>query len=57
VLGVVAIVEPFLLMTGDFTLVGFASVVLGLQLVAASGILALGLHTRRARVAARAAVV
>lgn len=51
VLGVVAIVEPFLLSAGDMTLLGFACVVLGLQLVAASGILALGLRTRRRPVA------
>jgi glycosyltransferase involved in cell wall biosynthesis/O-antigen/teichoic acid export membrane protein len=47
VLGVVAIVEPFLLSAGDFTLLSFATVVLGLQLVAAGAVLALGLRTRR----------
>jgi len=47
VLGIVAIVEPFLLSAGDFTLLSFATVVLGLQLVAASAVLALGLRTRR----------
>jgi glycosyltransferase involved in cell wall biosynthesis/O-antigen/teichoic acid export membrane protein len=47
VLGVVAIVEPFLLSAGNFTLLSFATVVLGLQLVAASAVLALGLRTRR----------
>jgi O-antigen/teichoic acid export membrane protein len=47
VLGVVAIIEPFLLGTGDFTLLSFATVVLGLQLVAASAVLALGLRVRR----------
>jgi glycosyltransferase involved in cell wall biosynthesis/O-antigen/teichoic acid export membrane protein len=47
VLGVVAIIEPFLLSAGDFTLLSFATVVLGLQLVAASAVLALGLRTRR----------
>ncbi len=47
VLGVVAIVEPFLLSASDFTLLSFATVVLGLQLVAASAVLALGLRTRR----------
>jgi glycosyltransferase involved in cell wall biosynthesis/O-antigen/teichoic acid export membrane protein len=51
VLGVVAIVEPFLLTAGDFTLLSFATVVLGLQLVAASAVLALGLRTRRPAVA------
>ncbi|HEV7493134.1 glycosyltransferase [Baekduia sp.] len=52
VLGVVAIVEPFLLSAGDFTLLSFATVVLGLQLVAASAVLALGLRTRRPMAAA-----
>jgi glycosyltransferase involved in cell wall biosynthesis/O-antigen/teichoic acid export membrane protein len=47
VLGVVAIVEPFLLSAGHLTLLSFATVVLGLQLVAASGMLALGLRARR----------
>jgi glycosyltransferase involved in cell wall biosynthesis/O-antigen/teichoic acid export membrane protein len=47
VLGVVAIVEPFLLSAGDFTLLSFATGVVGLQLVAASAVLALGLRTRR----------
>lgn len=47
VLGVVAIIEPFLLTAGDFTLLSYATVVLGLQLVAASAVLALGLRTRR----------
>lgn len=54
VLGVVAIVEPFLLSAGDFTLLSFATIVLGLQLVAASAVLALGLRTRRPAVAATA---
>jgi glycosyltransferase involved in cell wall biosynthesis/O-antigen/teichoic acid export membrane protein len=47
VLGVVAIIEPFLLSAGDFTLLSYATVVLGLQLVAASLVLALGLRVRR----------
>jgi len=47
VLGIVAIVEPFLLSAGDFTLLSFATIVLGLQLVAASAVLALGLRARR----------
>jgi glycosyltransferase involved in cell wall biosynthesis/O-antigen/teichoic acid export membrane protein len=47
VLGVVAIIEPFLLSAGNFTLLSYATVVLGLQLVAASAVLALGLRTRR----------
>jgi len=54
VLGIVAIVEPFLLSAGDFTLLSFATVVLGLQLVAASAVLALGLRTRRPMAAATA---
>ncbi|HWI74171.1 MAG TPA: glycosyltransferase [Baekduia sp.] len=52
VLGIVAIVEPFLLSAGDFTLLSYATVVLGLQLVAASAVLALGLRTRRPATAA-----
>ncbi len=56
VLGVVAIVEPFLLSAGDFTLLSFATVVLGLQLVAASAVLALGLRTRRPATTQTAAV-
>jgi O-antigen/teichoic acid export membrane protein len=51
VLGLIAIVEPFLLSAGRLTLVSFATVVLGLQLVAAAAMLALGL---RARAGARA---
>jgi glycosyltransferase involved in cell wall biosynthesis/O-antigen/teichoic acid export membrane protein len=47
VLGVVAIIEPFLLSAGDFTLLSYATVVLGLQLVAASLVLTLGLRVRR----------
>jgi glycosyltransferase involved in cell wall biosynthesis/O-antigen/teichoic acid export membrane protein len=46
VLGIVAIVEPFLLSAGELTLLSFATVVLGLQLVAASAVLALGLRAR-----------
>ena len=57
VLGVVAIVEPFLLSAGDFTLLSFATIVLGLQLVAASAVLALGLRTRRPVVAKPATAV
>ncbi|HEU4975930.1 MAG TPA: glycosyltransferase [Baekduia sp.] len=52
VLGVVAVVEPFLLSAGGLTLVGFATVVMGLQLVAASAVLALGLRARRPSAAA-----
>jgi glycosyltransferase involved in cell wall biosynthesis/O-antigen/teichoic acid export membrane protein len=49
VLGLVAIVEPFLLSAGHFTLLSFATVVLGVQLVAASAVLALGLRARAVR--------
>jgi glycosyltransferase involved in cell wall biosynthesis/O-antigen/teichoic acid export membrane protein len=55
VLGIVAIIEPFLLSAGNFTLLSFATVVLGLQLVAASAVLALGLRVRRPVAAAPAA--
>jgi glycosyltransferase involved in cell wall biosynthesis/O-antigen/teichoic acid export membrane protein len=54
VLGVVAIVEPFLLSAGSLTLLSFATVVLGLQLVAASAVLTLGLRARRPRALATA---
>jgi O-antigen/teichoic acid export membrane protein len=47
VLGAVAILEPFLLSAGALTLLSFATVVLGLQLVAASAVLTLGLRARR----------
>jgi hypothetical protein len=50
VLGVVAIAEPFLLTAGDLDLVSFATVVFGLQCVAAAGALVMALrstsHTR-----------
>ena len=46
VLGVVAVLEPLLLSTGGKSLVGFAAVVFGLQCVAASAVLALGLRAR-----------
>ena len=45
-LGVVAVLEPLLLSTGGKSLVGFAAVVFGLQCVAASAVLALGLRAR-----------
>jgi O-antigen/teichoic acid export membrane protein len=54
VLGIVAIIEPFLLSAGDFTLLSYATVVLGLQLVAASAVLALGLRARRPAASAAA---
>jgi O-antigen/teichoic acid export membrane protein len=46
VLGVVAIVEPFLLSTGHPSLLAFATIVLGLQCLAASGVLAIGWRAR-----------
>jgi O-antigen/teichoic acid export membrane protein len=46
VLGVVAIVEPFLLSAGNPSLLSFATIVLGLQVLAASGVVALGWRTR-----------
>jgi O-antigen/teichoic acid export membrane protein len=49
VLGLIAVIEPFLLSAGHFTLLSFATVVLGLQLVAASAMLALGLRARGPR--------
>jgi glycosyltransferase involved in cell wall biosynthesis/O-antigen/teichoic acid export membrane protein len=55
VLGVVAILEPFLLSAGSLTLLSYATIVLGLQLVAASGMLALGLRVRRPAAVAAAA--
>ena len=46
ILGVVAVAEPLLLSAGDFSLVAFAAVVLGLQWVAAVGALGLALRRR-----------
>lgn len=54
VLGAVAIVEPFLLSAGAFSLFGYAAVVLGVQVVAASAVLALGLRRSRTVVPAPA---
>jgi glycosyltransferase involved in cell wall biosynthesis/O-antigen/teichoic acid export membrane protein len=54
VLGVVAVIEPFLLTAGHFTLLSFATVVMGLQLVAASAVLTLGLRARRPALAGAA---
>src|SRR4051812_10271799 len=52
VLGVVAVLEPFLLSSGTFSLVSYAALVLGLQCAAAGGVLLLALRLRgRARVA------
>ena len=51
VLGVVAVIEPFLLASGTFSLVSYAALVLAAQCVAAAGVLALALRLRgRARV-------
>jgi O-antigen/teichoic acid export membrane protein len=47
VLGVVAVAEPFVLTTAGRSVVGFAAIVFGVQCVAASAVLALGLTTRR----------
>jgi glycosyltransferase involved in cell wall biosynthesis/O-antigen/teichoic acid export membrane protein len=49
VLGVVAIAEPFLLLAGEENIVAFAAIVFGVQCVAASSVLALGLTARRRR--------
>jgi len=46
VLGIVAITEPFLLSAGSPGILGFASIVLGLQCLAATGVLALGWRAR-----------
>jgi O-antigen/teichoic acid export membrane protein len=46
VLGVVAVAEPFLLTAGGRSIVGFAAIVFGVQCVAASAVLTLGLRAR-----------
>jgi glycosyltransferase involved in cell wall biosynthesis/O-antigen/teichoic acid export membrane protein len=46
VLGIVAIVEPFLLSAGNPGILSFSAIVLGLQCLAASGVLALGWRAR-----------
>ena len=51
-LGLIAVAEPFLLSLGEYDLLGFAAVVLGLQFVAAAGVLAMGLRSRPATAAA-----
>jgi O-antigen/teichoic acid export membrane protein len=48
VLGVIALAEPFLLGAPDLGIVAFAAIVFGLQCVAASAVLALGLRARPA---------
>jgi O-antigen/teichoic acid export membrane protein len=47
VLGVVALAEPFLLSAGAESIVGFATIVFGVQCVVASAVLTLGLRARR----------
>jgi O-antigen/teichoic acid export membrane protein len=47
VLGVVALAEPFLLTASGESILGFAAIVFGVQCVAASAVLALGLRARR----------
>src|SRR3954462_5303936 len=51
VLGVVALCEPVLLSTTSLGIVAFAAIVLGVQCVVASSVLALGLRARRVRAA------
>jgi len=51
VLGVVALAEPFVLAAGRQSIVGFAAIVFGVQCVAASSVLALGVLARRRSVA------
>jgi O-antigen/teichoic acid export membrane protein len=51
VLGVVALAEPFVLAAGRQSIVGFAAIVFGVQCVAASSVLALGVRARRRSVA------
>jgi O-antigen/teichoic acid export membrane protein len=51
VLGVVAVAEPFVLTAGRPSIVGFAAIVFGVQCVAASSVLALGVRARRRSVA------
>jgi glycosyltransferase involved in cell wall biosynthesis/O-antigen/teichoic acid export membrane protein len=46
VLGVVAIIEPLLLSRGNPGILSFSAIVLGLQVLAASGVLALGWRAR-----------
>ena len=55
VLGVVALIEPFLLSAGTFSLLSYAAVVLALQCAAALGVLllALRLSGRRSLATAR----
>jgi O-antigen/teichoic acid export membrane protein len=54
VLAIIALAEPFLLGATDLGIVAFAAIVLALQCVVASSVLALGLRARRAPVAGAA---
>jgi O-antigen/teichoic acid export membrane protein len=54
VLGVIALVEPFLLAFTNRGVVGFAGIVFAVQCVAASSVLVLGLRARRVRAAGAA---
>jgi glycosyltransferase involved in cell wall biosynthesis/O-antigen/teichoic acid export membrane protein len=54
VLGIVAVIEPFLLSATTMGVMEYATIVLGLQCVAAVGVLALGLRARSAFTPARA---
>jgi hypothetical protein len=47
ILAVAALVEPVLLLKGNFSVTDFASVVLAIQTIVAALVLALGLHTKR----------
>ncbi len=55
-LGAVAIAEPLVLSAAQPDVVGFAAIVLGAQVLAASAVLAIGLRTRRTRHAAAAGI-
>jgi len=49
VLGTIAIAEPFLLTMGGEGILGYAAIVFGVQCVAASAVLGMGLRARRRR--------
>ena len=49
VLGTIAIAEPFLLTMGGAGILGYAAIVFGVQCVAASAVLGMGLRARRRR--------
>jgi hypothetical protein len=52
VLAPVAIAEPIVLFSGDYSLVTFALIVLGVQAASMTGLMILGLRGRRTAVAA-----